>query len=269
MSQQEDTEDFYAAGRKLAQHIADSNDKDISTATLQALIRDFLPQHEDTHEALRGIVSRPDFLQLVKLSGGGAKGILQRDAFLERLKNVYSPKIISNIKHLASGLLQVGTGNGIGFDKNKQTIAGSLQEMRAEAGCHANEKPEYENDTSLNQRQSRTIAIVALMGAFCMSAIYLGSLPNSIPKTQSRLADSGEGCTATLQAEMNDLAGDLKSKIKLVDERRMTGGTWQSILTAYNQNRATLPQSQLVEDYILIAKRAKELEAVGCFFSPY
>jgi hypothetical protein len=146
MSQQEDTEDFYAAGRKLAQHIADSNDKDIPTATLQALIRDFLPQHEDTHEALRGIVSRPDFLQLVKLSGSGKKGIIQRDAFLERLINVYSPKIVSNIKHLTSGLLQVDTGNSIGFDKNKQTVASSLQEMRPGADCRANEKPEHEDD---------------------------------------------------------------------------------------------------------------------------
>lgn len=61
MSQQQEVDDFYAAGRNLAQHITDSNGKDISSATLQALIRDLLPQHEELQEALRSIVARPDF----------------------------------------------------------------------------------------------------------------------------------------------------------------------------------------------------------------
>jgi hypothetical protein len=49
----------------------------------------------------------------------------------------------------------------------------------------------------------------------------------------------------------------------------MTGGTWQSILTTYNQNRYMLPQSPLVEDYVAKAMRAKELDTAGCFFDIY
>ena len=66
---------------------------------MQALVRDLLPHHEELQEALRSIVARPDFLQLAKLAGSG-RGIPQRDAFLERLKNVYRSKIISDIKRL-------------------------------------------------------------------------------------------------------------------------------------------------------------------------
>ena len=50
--EQEDADDFYVAGRKLAAHIAYFKEKDISIATLQALIRDLLPEHEELQEAL-------------------------------------------------------------------------------------------------------------------------------------------------------------------------------------------------------------------------
>jgi len=39
MSKQEDADDFYAAGRSLAEHITDLEGKEASTASLQALIR--------------------------------------------------------------------------------------------------------------------------------------------------------------------------------------------------------------------------------------
>jgi hypothetical protein len=124
MSQLEETDDFYAAGRKISEHIADSKGKEVSTATLQALIRDFLPQHEELQEALRSIVARPDFLQLVKLAGC-EKGILQRDAFLERLKDTYSPKVISATEYFINGLLKICTGNGIRTASKKQDKASS------------------------------------------------------------------------------------------------------------------------------------------------
>jgi hypothetical protein len=89
MSQQEDGDDFYAAGRRLAEHIAESSDRDISTATLQALIRDFLPEREELQEALRSIVARPDFFQLVKFVDSG-KGVAQKSAFIESLRKIYS-----------------------------------------------------------------------------------------------------------------------------------------------------------------------------------
>jgi tetratricopeptide (TPR) repeat protein len=138
MSNQEEIVDFYAAGRKLAEHIVDYKGNDIPTATLQALIKDLLPQHEELQEALRSIVARPDFLQLAKLAGSG-KGILQRDRFLERLKNVYSSKIISDTKHLTSGLLQTGTVNSTHPDTNTQNDASNPEEINLKKrGCPSN-----------------------------------------------------------------------------------------------------------------------------------
>ena len=106
MSQQQETDDFYAAGRNLAQHITDSNGKDISSATLQALIRDLLPQHEELQEALRSIVARPDFFQLVKFVDSG-KGFAQKYAFIESLRRIYSTDTIGAADKLACGLLSV------------------------------------------------------------------------------------------------------------------------------------------------------------------
>lgn len=104
MSQQEDGDDFYAAGIRLAEHIAVSSDKDISTATLQALIRDFLPQHEELQEALRSIVARPDFLQLVKLAGSG-KGGAQKCALIESLRKIYSTDTVEAADKLVCGIM--------------------------------------------------------------------------------------------------------------------------------------------------------------------
>jgi hypothetical protein len=104
MSQLEGTDDFYVAGRKLAKHIADSKGKEVSTATLQALIRDFLPQHEEEQEAFRSIVARPDFLRLVKLASSG-QGVAQKCALVESLKNIYSSKAVEAADRLVCGML--------------------------------------------------------------------------------------------------------------------------------------------------------------------
>jgi len=104
MSQLEETDDFYATGRKLAKHIADSKDKEVSAATLQALIRDFLPQHEESQEALRSIIARPDSLQLFKLANSGQGGA-QKCALIESLKSIYSVKTLEEADRLVCGML--------------------------------------------------------------------------------------------------------------------------------------------------------------------
>lgn len=104
MSQLEEKDDFYAAGRKLAQHITNSKGKEISTATLQALIRDFLPQHEEVQEALRSIVARPDFRELVKLAGS-RKGVAQKCSVVESLKKIYSIETVEAAENLMRGIL--------------------------------------------------------------------------------------------------------------------------------------------------------------------
>jgi len=107
MSQQEEADDFYAAGRKVAEYMADSKGKDISIATLQALIRDFLPQHDELQEALRSIVARPEFLQLVQLAGSGT-GAIQNSAFIANLTNIYSAKTVGAADRLARGIMGLG-----------------------------------------------------------------------------------------------------------------------------------------------------------------
>jgi len=104
MSQLDEADDFYATGRMLAKHIGDSKGKEVSTATLQALIRDFLPQHEEVQEALRSIIARPDSLQLVKLARSGQGGA-QKCALIESLKNIYSARTVEAADRLVCGML--------------------------------------------------------------------------------------------------------------------------------------------------------------------
>jgi len=114
MSKQEDADDFYAAGRQLAEHIADLEGKEVSTASLQALIRDLLPRHEELQESLRSIVARPDFLQLVKSAGRGG-GIVRKNAFIQSLRKVYSMETLEAADYLASGVM----GHDVTFNQKE------------------------------------------------------------------------------------------------------------------------------------------------------
>jgi len=182
MPKQDDADDLYAAGRQLAEHIANSDGKEASTATLQALLRDFLPQHEELQEALRSIVARPDFQRLAKLAGSG-RGISQRDAFLEGLKNVYSSKIISDVKHLTSGLLQTGTANSSHPDTNTQNDTRNPELESAlswlNENSDANNNQARGNDASQHKGQKekakRYVAIAAI-GSIATAAAAMVAL---------------------------------------------------------------------------------------------
>jgi len=103
-------DDFYLAGRKLAKHIADSKGKDVSAATLQAMIRDFLPQHDELQEVLRSIIARPDSLRLVKLANtrhADPQSALILKALIERLKIIYSAKTVKAADRLLCGMLSL------------------------------------------------------------------------------------------------------------------------------------------------------------------
>jgi len=125
MSQLEETDDFYATGKKLAQHIADSNDRNISTATLQALIRDLLPQHEEMQEALRSIATRPDFLRLAKLEGNG-NGLAKKCAFIESLKKIYSAETIHAADRLVCGMMGFGVTTSQNESEAETIVANTL-----------------------------------------------------------------------------------------------------------------------------------------------
>ena len=104
MPQLDEADDFYAAGRRLAKYIADSEGKAVSTAVLQALIRDLLPQHYEAQEALIAIVARPDFEELVNLAGS-KKGSTQKCTLIKRLAEIYSAKMVTAADELVCGLL--------------------------------------------------------------------------------------------------------------------------------------------------------------------
>jgi len=178
VTKQENADDFYAAGRQLAEHIADLEGKEVSTASLQALIRDLLPRHEELQEALRSIVARPDFRELVKLAGSG-RGIPQRDAFLGRLTNVYSSKVISDVKHLTSGLLQTGAANNSHAETNIQKEDSDPEEKNTKKSGGANNYSARGDAASQHKgstRVAKRYVAIAAIASIATVAAAVGAL---------------------------------------------------------------------------------------------
>jgi hypothetical protein len=130
MSQREEADDFYIAGRMVAEHIAHSKDKDISTATLQALISDFLPEQGELQGALRGIVARPDFIQFIQLAGS-EKGAAQKSAFTESLRKTYSTKTVGAIERLINGILSKSQAGSESLQSKEQSDRQATRNQKA------------------------------------------------------------------------------------------------------------------------------------------
>jgi len=133
VTKQENADDFYAAGRQLAEHIADLGGKEVSTASLQALIRDLLPQREELQEALRSIAARPDFLQLVKLASSGQGGA-QKCAFIESLKNIYSAKTVEAADRLVCGVLGLSVKTAHDESEGQKTTVNTFSHKLRQQG---------------------------------------------------------------------------------------------------------------------------------------
>ena len=107
-----------------------------------------------------------------------------------------------------------------------------------------------------------------LLGFFgiCLVSYNIGNSQIASQNLHEDVPRSANSCTGSQQIEMERLVRELSENIELIDPYRITGGTWQSILTTYNNNRAQLPKSLFTDDYIMKAKKAKDLDAIGCFY---
>jgi len=147
MPQLVEIDDFYEAGKKIAKHFADSKGKDISIATLQALIRDFLPQHRELQEALRSIVARPDFLQLMLV--GSKIGFAQKCAFVENLKKIYSAETVSAADSLVCGMIGLGVTTIQSESEAQKIVVDTLTQQRKASGVEIEQQEDHptEEDT--------------------------------------------------------------------------------------------------------------------------
>lgn len=157
MYEQEDADDFYVAGRKLAAHIAYFKEKDISIATLQALIRDLLPEHEEVQEALRSIVARPGFLQLVQLSGS-EKGVAQKCVFAESLRKIYSAETVSAAESLVCGMIGLGVTTAEHESAAKKIVIDTVPQLSKVNGVHVETHGANSTEKRYAQGKSREIA---------------------------------------------------------------------------------------------------------------
>ena len=156
MYEQEDADVFYLAGRKLAAHIAYFKEKDISIATLQALIRDLLPEHEEVQEALRSIVARPGFLQLVQLAGS-EKGVAQKCVFSESLRKIYSAETVTAADSLVCGMIGLGITTAEHESAVKKIFIDTVPQQSKDNGVQAETQGANSTEKRHVQGKSREI----------------------------------------------------------------------------------------------------------------
>ena len=156
MPQLVEIDDFYEAGKKLAKHFADSKGKDISIATLQALIRDFLPQHRELQEALRSIVARPEFLQLMLV--GSKIGLAQKCAFVENLKKIYSAETVSAADSLVCGMIGLSVTTIQSESEAQMIVVDTLTQQRKASGVEIEQQKDLPTEEETFQGNSIEIA---------------------------------------------------------------------------------------------------------------
>lgn len=185
MSQLGEIDDFYEAGRKLSEYIAYSKGKQISTATLQALIRDFLPQHEELQEALRSIVTRPGFLQLMQLANSG-KGVAYKCAFTESLRKVYSVETVNAADSLACGVL--GLGEIITVKESEENKAPASTHTLQNEGLGACIKAQGNNASEKKHAENKSIDADSVLSKAALSQSW-----HDLPQHRSEKPSTAEG----------------------------------------------------------------------------
>ena len=176
MSKEEEINEFFVAGIKVADHIANSNGKDISAKTMRALISDLLPQPKELQEGIKSIVVRKDFLQLAKLAGSGA-GIAERDALLESLKIIYSSTIISCTRDLINGLLQAESGKVGHSDSNAQKHTANTKEKLAKKDDYPISNPPNGTDGSEFREPHTCFVAVSILHYGCRLSFFNNGEP--------------------------------------------------------------------------------------------
>jgi len=98
------TNDFYEAGSRIRAVISKEPDNKVPKSVLQALVRDYLPQHEEMQEALRSIIVRPSFTQLLVQAKSG-KALIHKSVFVESLRKIYSDETVNTADEFICGIL--------------------------------------------------------------------------------------------------------------------------------------------------------------------
>lgn len=185
MSQLEEVDDFYEAGRKLSGYIVDSMGKHISTATLQALIRDILPQHEELQEALRSIVTRPDFLQLVQLANS-ENGLAKKCAFVESLRKIYSGETVVAADSLACGMMGLSEIPFKYESEEKKIVVDTFPLQRK--GSEVRIETQGENSSEKNFVQGKSSEVAANLSQVALSQIW-----QDLPQQRNEESSKAEG----------------------------------------------------------------------------
>jgi hypothetical protein len=197
--------DFYDAGIRIREILLRSTDEKIAEKTLQALIRDFLPQQEEIMEALINIASKTEFSELIKIKD---KQVADRQAsiFTKSLSKVYSGETVIAAENLIRGLLaleyQKSTNSTKESCPNPDTsmLVAQTKVLQDKISadirkCEIDTNQKGITTTTISKLKSRTVAIVCLTGTFIWLGVlttYLVTWSNISTQTQSSSTDSSK-----------------------------------------------------------------------------
>jgi hypothetical protein len=196
MQESRNNNDFYAAGFELRKQIRESHENAISTRKAQALLKDYLPHHEEIQEALHSIIARPSFAPLLGLPHRGGAVALQH-SLIESLRKTYSEEVVFATEKLINGLLSLDEKEA----QNQTSKRPNKQESKSiPTQEHRATKPtgERASPTESNYHKSR-IRLTLFLMALGITSLALAS--TKYYKSSHQAAQGEEERKASLQTQ--------------------------------------------------------------------
>ena len=111
-------------GRQIGEYVQRQSGHRCNIQSLQGVVADLASDMPDLKAPLRDLVARQSFPSLFPhvLSGNG---VLQRDALIQEVSNIYSPELLSQIEQVLNGLLGMSSDVAPPFQSAVEGLADS------------------------------------------------------------------------------------------------------------------------------------------------
>lgn len=116
-----------ALGAQLAVHLVDVRGLQAPAAVRQALVADLFAGFNDLLIPLKDVVRRPGF-ECFYDKGSAQRGVIQRDALLRDLQQIYAPAVLAQVAEVLNGFLGLAPDGSISAAWNDVTFQQIVEE---------------------------------------------------------------------------------------------------------------------------------------------
>jgi len=173
--------DCYMAGFELSRQLRELGKDTLSTKQAQALLKDYLPQHEEILEALQSIVARPSFTPLLK-SPHEKAAVARKHSVIASIRKTYSQEVIFAAENLINGLLRLDEGaaalQAFNQTRNQYSKTNTQQEY---SPTNQTEEHVRAAQSRQNRRNIKPALLLIALSFFSMAIASIGYYINSRP----------------------------------------------------------------------------------------